>query len=207
MKKDVLVIMTGGTIDAEPYTDPAHPPKRATMLTHSMIPTTMEQMGFAQRCDFLPWRAKDSNDFTPEEMRDLAQIIRTSKARYVIVTHGTDAMADHSRDIMQRLQLPDSSLRSDHPSGATVPFVRGEWPSRDKVVVFTGAMVPLANGPRSDAYKNLHYICENMEGWKPGVRVVMHEKSFAPEGLKKNFATYTFEGNEIPDKPRREVWR
>lgn len=202
MKKDVLVIITGGTIDAEVYPDPAHPPKRATMLEHSMIPEVVTHMGHGGRCDFLPWHPKDSNEFTAEEMRDLSRIIRTSPAKYVIITHGTDAMADHSREIAQYLQSPDPSLRGDHPSAATVPFVRGEGPVRDKVVAFTGAMTPLANGPESDAYKNLQYIFEQMEGWRPGVRVVMHGKSFATEGLQKNFTTYTFEGRQIPDAQR-----
>lgn len=185
--KDTLVIMTGGTIDAEPYPDPKNPPTNASMLENSVIPSTIASMGHGDRCDFLKWVAKDSKDFTNEEMDALAEIIRTSHAKNIIVTHGTDAMPHHSRQIEGRLKNNISRHSKNKPV--------------DKKVIFTGAMVPIANGPESDGYKNLEYIFKRMDSWENGVRVVMHEKSFRPVGLSKDFSTYTFHGKEIPDQP------
>ncbi len=196
MQKDTLIIMTGGTIDAEAYPDPKHPPHNATMLTNSLIPGTLAEMGFDKRCDYLPWKAKDSKNFTTGEMRDLAKIIRTAQHRNIIITHGTDAMPEHSRKIATLLQKPEPDLRNDAGAGR---FIRGEGVVHDKTVVFTGAMMPLANGPMSDAYQNLAYIFKHMDDWQPGVRVVMHGASFEPFGLTKDFDSYTFKGRTIPE--------
>jgi L-asparaginase len=202
MRGDTLIIMTGGTIDAEAYPDPLNPPKDAAMLKTSLIPEVVWEMKGGSECDFLSWKAKDSKHFTREDMEDLAKIIRTSHARHIIITHGTDAMAEHSREISALLQRQDHTLRRDKPSGAHDRFIRGEHPATDKVVVFTGALMPLANGSESDAYKNLEYILRNIHRWPPGVRAVMHQTSFHPEGLSKNFITYRFEGREIAEAPR-----
>lgn len=200
--RDTLIIMTGGTIDAEPYHDPMKPPKNATMLAHSLIPGTVEHLGHGETCDYLSWRAKDSKHFTGQDLQDLAKIIRTSTARHIIITHGTDAMPENSRRIRDLLKAPDKTLRKDAAlrRGA---FVRGEAPACDKVVVFTGAMMPLANGPESDAYKNIEYILGHIRKWPEGVRVVMHGQSFDPEGLEKDFNTYTFRGTQLPDRAGR----
>ncbi|NBO19152.1 MAG: hypothetical protein EBV03_08015 [Proteobacteria bacterium] len=209
--KDTLVIMTGGTIDAEAYPDPANPPKDATMLDHSMIPMTVAQMNpkYDQRCDYLVWRAKDSKHFSDKDMMDLAKIIRTSRARNIIITHGTDAMPENSRTIRSLLARPDKDLRVDAGRKEGLlelqegGYVRGVMPGFDKRVIFTGAMMPLANGPESDAYKNLEYIFANMDGWKNGVRAVMHSKSFDVAGLEKDFTTYQFKGRVLPDGPAK----
>ena len=74
--------------------------------------------------------------------------------RNIIITHGTDAMAHHARQIEKMLSQRDTHLLDDvHAktySGAEVV--------RNKRVIFTGAMMPLANGSESDGYKNLAYI-------------------------------------------------
>lgn len=198
MNKDTLIIMTGGTIDAEAYADPAHPPKVAEMLPNSLIPMTVTQMGHGERCDTLSWRAKDSKHFTDEDMADLARIIRTSRAKNIIITHGTDAMPENSRRIRALLMEEDKKLREDAMAGPE-RFIRGEAPEFDKRVIFTGAMMPLANGQESDAYQNLEFIFDHMDSWKPGVRAVMHAKCFDPVGLAKDFDTFTFHGHLMDD--------
>lgn len=193
MRKDTLIIMTGGTIDAEAYPDPLHPPKDATMLPCSLIPAALANMGVAGRCSFLPWRAKDSKHVTDADIEDLARIIRTAEARTVIITHGTDAMAENGRRLKRCLERPDPALRDDAWAGCEA-HVRGGTPLRDKRVILTGALMPLANGAASDAHENLSYIFSHMDGWEAGMRVVMHGVSYAPEGLVKNLGTYRFQG-------------
>ena len=196
--QDTLIIMTGGTIDAEPYPDPNNPPKNAIPLENSVIPSTIASMGYGGRCDFFKWTAKDSKAFTSEEMDALAQIIRTSPAKNIIITHGTDAMPEHSRQILGRLSRVDTAVPNGH---VAIHGKRKNKADIDKRVIFTGAMMPIANGPESDGYKNLGYIFRNMDKWQAGVRVVMHEKSFDPVGLSKNFETFRFHGREIIYEP------
>ncbi|MBY0406529.1 MAG: asparaginase domain-containing protein, partial [Rickettsiales bacterium] len=107
MNKKTLVIMTGGTIDAEAYPDPLNPPKNAIMLEKSLIPMTLAEMGVDKDCDFLSWRAKDSKHFYERDMIDLAQIIRTAEADTIIITHGTDAMPDNAHSIHRLLRQHD----------------------------------------------------------------------------------------------------
>ncbi len=199
MAKDTLIIITGGTIDAEAYPDPKHPPKNATMLDKSLIPITVAGMKGGERCDCLEWKSRDSKDFLTADIRELAKIIRSSQAKNIIITHGTDAMPHHARQLESMLLKRDVHMLDD----AFAKAYSGAEAVRGKRVVFTGAMMPLANGKESDGYKNLEYIFTHMDSWQPGVRAVMHERSYKPEGLRKNMDTYVFEGTVIPDAPAR----
>lgn len=127
---DILVIMTGGTIDAEKYDQT---PDRVTPLEHSLIPSMVEQLGHADKCECFQWIMKDSQDFDKEEIGQLAEIIRRDERELFIVTHGTDAMVKNAK-------LLESFLEG---SGKTVFFV--------------GAMEPLRHGEKSDGPENLDY--------------------------------------------------
>jgi len=165
----ILVIMAGGTIDAEPYPDPKHPPVYSTTLKESLVPAAMKKLGY--ECRFVQWSMKDSKEIGAGELQELARLIRDSAEREIIVTHGTDRMPENSRALQELL-------------GGT-----------EKIIVVTGAMMPLSNGPESDGYANLDYAARHIGAWPPGVHVVMHAKHFSPIGLKKNYATLTFEGD------------
>ena len=126
---DILVIMTGGTIDAEPYDAT---PEFVTPLEQSLIPDLVRELGYADdMCDFFQWIMKDSQDFSEAEIRELAEIIRHDDRSQFIITHGTDAMIDNAA-LLEK-------------------FLEGSG----KTVFFVGAMEPLTHGPRSDGQKNL----------------------------------------------------
>lgn len=128
-KPPILVVMTGGTIDAEPYETT---PEFVTPLEKSLIPDMVAELGYEKDvCDFFQWMMKDSQAFTREEMHELASIIRADEREHFVITHGTDAM-------VQNAQLLDEFLQG---SGKTVFFV--------------GAMEPLTHGGRSDGPENL----------------------------------------------------
>ena len=167
--KDTLIIMTGGTIDAEAYPDPARPPKDAIPLKDSLVPGAIEELGYGEDCRFFQWMMKDSKAFTPAEIYAMSVFIKQRRAEHIIITHGTDRMAENSREL--------SRLMKD--SG--------------KVVAVTGSMLPLSNGRHSDGYDNLRYAIEHIESWPAGVHVVMHARKFDPSRLKKNFVTQQFE--------------
>ncbi len=132
-KQSILVIMTGGTIDAEPY---EATPDRVTPKDKSQIPALVDQLGLAESCDFFQWKMKDSQDFSEDEIQQLADIIRADERRYFIITHGTDAMVKNA-------QLLNEALKG---SGKTALFV--------------GAMQPLAHGAASDGPENMKLALE-----------------------------------------------
>lgn len=195
MKHDTLVILTGGTIDAEAYPDPKNPPPDATMLPESLVPKTLEELGHGARCEIKSWIIKDSKYFTPQELDQLADLIDKSGAKNIVITHGTDAMADNSRHVLQALRQREKNVPHTQ---------RGQCSLLDKRIMFTGAMIPLANGAVSDGRANLDYILSHMDDWAPGVRVVMGKQSFDPVGLEKDFKTYTFKGRLLNDQPSTE---
>jgi L-asparaginase/Glu-tRNA(Gln) amidotransferase subunit D len=84
--KDFLIIITGGTIDAMPYTaTPVH----IVPLMLSIVPRTVKQLGLDEHCHYLHWSMKDSKQFDDYELRTLAKVIAWSEANYVVITHGT----------------------------------------------------------------------------------------------------------------------
>lgn len=178
--KQYLFICTGGTLDAEEYTDPQHPPAHATMLEGSLatqeIRALMGARGLKEGYDFdiLEWRMKDSKDFTPDDLIELAGLIRTAPAQKIIITHGTDAMAPNARAVKRMLK--DSR----------------------KYAAFTGAMIPLANGRDSDGPGNL---CDAVKAVDRLARtrpqgdtcIVFGGKVFDPDHTDKNMAEKRFE--------------
>jgi len=167
--KDILFIMTGGTIDAEGYADPEHPPKNAIPLKDSLVPMAVEELGYAPDCRFFQWMMKDSKDFTEVEIYALSVFIRQRRASHIIVTHGTDRMAQTAGELQK--QLKDAQ----------------------KTIILTGSMLPLANGSASDAPANLRFAIETIEQLPPGVHVVMHERLFVPGRFQKNIKNWRFE--------------
>jgi L-asparaginase len=167
--RDILIIMTGGTIDAEAYPDPVRPPRYAIPLKDSIVPHVVEELGYEADCRFFQWMMKDSKDFSEMEIYALSVFIEQRRAQHIIVTHGTDRMPENARQLKTLLK------------------------GSGKTTVITGAMVPLANGKNSDGYDNLRYAIEHIESWPPGVHVVMHGQRFDPVRLKKNFSTRRME--------------
>lgn len=157
--------MTGGTIDACPYDVT---PRNITPLKESLVPQAVNSLGFDDKCNFIQFAMKDSKDFTDEDLLRLADIIQTSSADIIIVTHGTDNMPQNSRQISEVLK------------------------NTSKVVVFTGSMKPLSHGPTSDGYENLKVALTEHEALSAGVYVVMHGRWFNPHGLRKDLGTKTF---------------
>jgi L-asparaginase/Glu-tRNA(Gln) amidotransferase subunit D len=167
MQKPILIITTGGTIDAEPYADPAQPPVNVTLLPESAVPNAIEQLGLADLCVIEVGLAKDSKAYTEDDLRALAQEMDDAPQHWVIVTHGTDATPHNARFIKQYNR--DVSL------------------CESKTIIFTGAMLPLSMGPQSDGLKNLKCAVEEIQTLSPGVYVVGHGQVLEPlERLEKD---------------------
>ncbi len=162
MSERILLIRTGGTIDAIPYTDPQQPPEIVDTLksSESLIMQTVRELPDHQRVDEYIWGAwqenqfiKDSKLFTDDDMNALADIIKNDNHRMFVITHGTDAMVKNATMLQERLV------------------------GSNKIVAFVGAMIPLSmrKEHESDGVNSLGFSINNIANQKPGVYVVGHD--------------------------------
>lgn len=153
----VLVLTTGGTIGALAYPDPVHPPVFSEMPPPSrdfVREVVMKEFaGMGPRC--LAAEPRDSKNIDAAYRDTLAAMMRGADEQNILLTHGTDAILD-SADYFDRLQKG------------------GDLAGR--IIVLTGAMVPLANGPQSDGYRNLAFAMRQLqEGLRPGIYIVLSD--------------------------------
>lgn len=153
----VLVLTTGGTIDAEPYDQR---PVNVTPLAQSIIPEALDRLGVGQNCTVREVCRKDSKEVGEAELRDILAILRDAPERHILIVQGTDTMPHNARLFQTLLSAQDGLARH--------------------VVVFTGAMEPLSNGPHSDGWENLRVAVEKGAHYAPGVHIVMHGRRLDP---------------------------
>ncbi len=108
----------------------------------------------------------DSLEMTGEDRRLVVEHCRSCAEPRIVVTHGTDTMADTARALHE----------------AAIP----------KTIVLTGAMIPYAFGS-SDGLFNLGSALSFAQVLPPGVYVAMNGRVFAGDRVRKNRETGTFE--------------
>lgn len=179
LEQRILLIRTGGTIDAEAYPDPSNPPKYVDTLSaeKSLVMNTVAALPNGDLVDGFDWGyahaeqfVKDSQHFTEQDMNELADIIKHDSRRQFIITHGTDAMAKNASVLQQALQ------------------------GTDKTVVFVGAMVPLSMSAihTSDGVAALKYAVDSMHSLSAGVYLTARDSHtqrlgfFNPAQVEKN---------------------
>lgn len=163
MSSDILLIRTGGTIDAVPYEDPRNPPETVATLKgdQSLIAPALRLLGIDEAIDMHSWSSnledtfvKDSQEFTAHDIALLADIISRDEHKYIVITHGTDAMTVNAKRLQEALG------------------------SIDKTIIFTGAMVPLSmhQAHGSDGLEALAFACGKVQDPPSGVYVAAHDK-------------------------------
>jgi len=182
MTDRILLIRTGGTIDAESCADPRNPPPVVTTLKgeKSFVIRTVPTLPNHDLIDDFSWAGrqedrffKDSKEFTPQDLHSFAQIIKDHPHRYVVVTHGTDAMVKNASALQELLQ------------------------GTDKVVVFTGSIVPLSmqDMHESDGVAALRFAFERVSNQSPGVYIAGRDAHshrlafFDPSTVEKDWKT------------------
>ena len=170
--KKILVITTGGTIDAEPYEET---PIDITPLKETMIPKALDILGLSEQCAMYKFCMKDSKDISQSDLEHIASIIEQNTQNYdgFLITHGTDTMPENGRALKTLLNI-------------------------EKPVALVGAMEPLLNGKSatspedinnatSDGWKNLHYAATHIMVQDAGVYVAAQEQMMPVDNLAKNF--------------------
>lgn len=108
----------------------------------------------------------DSLEMTADDRALIAEHCLKSKEDKIIITHGTDTMAETAQLLNQKI--------------------------KDKTIVITGAMIPYKFGS-SDGLFNLGSALAFVQTLKHGVYVAMNGRYFHAENVRKNRETGVFE--------------
>ncbi len=111
----------------------------------------------------------DSLDLTDAVRADIVEAINRTPVNHIVVVHGTSTMAETAQYIAQHLK------------------------TIDKIVVLTGAMIPLKEFAMSDGGFNLGYAMAQAQNAPPGVYVAMNARLFKAGAVRKNTAAGRFE--------------
>lgn len=170
MDRRILLIRTGGTIDAAPYADPSHPPQLVDTLKgeDSLIINEMKQLPHYEQIDYHKWQVneetqlvKDSKLFTQADLAILAETVNQATQRQILITHGTDAMVTNASQVKALLQ------------------------DIDKTIIFVGSMVPLSMHQQhhSDAIAILTYALNNILSSDTGIYIAGYNAHTQQLGL------------------------
>lgn len=121
--KNIYAIITGGTIDKE-Y-EATH---GELHFKDSIIPKLVEQARFYGDITFEKPFLVDSLDMSSQQRQTLVNLVQSSQANHILITHGTDTLIETGLELL-KLNL-------------------------DKTIILTGAMVP-ARVSGSDALANV----------------------------------------------------
>uniref|UniRef100_I2Q3M5 L-asparaginase/GlutRNAGln amidotransferase subunit D n=1 Tax=Desulfovibrio sp. U5L TaxID=596152 RepID=I2Q3M5_9BACT len=156
----IAIFSMGGTIDKVYFDDLSDytvgEPQVGPILSAANVDLDFEVIEVAR---------KDSLYVTDEERYTLRDRIAADPRHLVLVTHGTDTMAETARVL---LGLPE------------------------KVIVLTGAMSP-ARFAASDATFNVGCAVGAVQSLPAGVYIAMNGRVFAAEAVRKNRAKGRFE--------------
>lgn len=108
----------------------------------------------------------DSLEMTDSHREIILKKCQNSKEDKIIITHGTDTMAETARYLGERIQ--------------------------DRVIVLTGALIPYAFGS-SDGFFNLGSAIAYVQVLPKGVYIAMNGKFFVYDNVRKNKSTGNFE--------------
>ena len=160
MIERLLIITTGGTIDKIYFDD-----KSDYQVGEPQISQILHAMNVAFQFEVNALMRKDSLHLGPEDRQLIRDAVIKSKARHVLITHGTDTMVETSR-VLQGLE------------GCTI--------------VLTGALNP-ARFRDSDAVFNIGCAVGAVQCLPAGVYIAMNGRVWDPGSVRKNPDANRFE--------------
>ena len=159
----VRIFITGGTFDKE-YNELTGQLYFTDTHLHDLL-----QMG---RCrvpvEIRTLMMIDSLEMTEEDRELIVYQCNHCEEDHIVITHGTDTMAETAAVLAQNLQ------------------------ATDKTIVLTGAMIPIKFGS-SDGLFNLGSALAFAQSLSPGVYVAMNGRYFHWDNVRKNKETGVFE--------------
>jgi len=179
MIKDLQLIITGGTIDKEwdPFIE-LSPPKTKTKVILRSRSGIKPYLDRVIQPDFPIYEnvvsLVDSSDITDEIRQKIVAGIKSTKSENIIVSHGTDSLADFGKWLYKHI-------------GTDKEFVKS-----GKKVICLGGFYPLVGGVPSDAPFNVGFAIGMMEHIKPGVYIAMNSRVFVANECEKDFEKAKF---------------
>jgi L-asparaginase len=161
--KNILFILTGGTIDAKTTGQ-----ERDEILEISAIPEYLGALHIGQKIRFFQFCKKDSRDVNEFDRLGILSEIQTSDEEIIIVTHGTFTLVDTAKYLKQKL------------TGVK------------KVIILLGSMIPLKGFENSDAPFNLGFALGKAESLSYGVYILMNSRVFDPDEAVKDLEKNLF---------------
>jgi len=166
MSKTIRLFVTGGTFDKE------YDERNGTLYFKDSHLRDMLNLG---RCrlnvEIRTLMMIDSLEMDAEDRAAILGQCRKSPQKRIVITHGTDTLAETARLLGEHLQDPDF---------------------KDKTIVITGAMIPYAFGS-SDGLFNLGSALAFVQSLAPGVYVAMNGRWFHWDNVRKNRDRGVFE--------------
>jgi L-asparaginase len=161
VSQPIRVFITGGTFDKEYDELSGRLYFRDTHL-HEMLSRGRCRLDVSVRTLMMI----DSLEMTDADRRLIVENCQNCTEGHIVVTHGTDTMADTGR------ALHEAAI--------------------GKTIVLTGAMIPYAFGS-SDGLFNLGSALSFAQVLPPGVYIAMNGRFFAGDRVRKNRQTGVFE--------------
>ena len=162
----IRIFITGGTFDKEYneltgqlYFKDSHLPEMLE-LGRNLVPVEIRTLMMV-----------DSLEMSDDDRSLIAEHCIKSPEDKIIITHGTDTMAETAKVIANKI--------------------------KNKTIVLTGAMVPYKFGS-SDGLFNLGSAMAFVQTLSPGVYVVMNGRYFNANNVRKNRETGEFEEIQKP---------
>ena len=163
-KEKIEIIITGGTIDSSwnGIKD------TAVVNAHSIIPDYFQKLIIYPKIKFTEICMKDSREINRRDLSNILEATEKSKAKKILITHGTYTMPD------------------------TAKFLEANLRRKDQTIVFTGSMVPLEGVYPTDAGFNLGFAISKVQDLKPGFYICMNGDTFNPQEVAKNLGEGKF---------------
>ena len=175
---DLQILTAGGTID-KLYFDA----RSEYEVGEPQIEQILREAGVTLDYDVEGVLQKDSLDLTDADRRRLAERTARTEAPQVLITHGTDTMAQTARSLAE-------ALPPEEKSGAA---------ASGKTVVLVGSLSP-ARFKSSDAVFNIGFAAAAVQTLAPGVYIAMNGQVFSAGAVRKNHDANRFERADAPEE-------
>lgn len=177
--KTYLLITLGGTIDSAPYPEEdGQYPKNATPTgenrAYQALKDIFERKAKGCVLEHISLADLDSKDIYEPHQDHIFALVNNADYERIIITMGTDRMSETACDLLSRA------------------------PNLKCPVIFTGAIWPLANGEKSDGWKNLEQAALDKSNLKPAVYIAMGNVFGYANNISKDFENKKFIDHGAP---------
>ena len=162
----IRILITGGTFDKE-YNEL----NGYLYFKDTHLPEMLRTARTNLQINYRTLMMMDSLEMTDTDREVIANNCRVVEEKKIVITHGTDTMADTARYLAERI--------------------------KDKTIILTGAMIPIVFGS-SDGLFNLGAALAFAQSLPPGVYIAMNGKLFNWDNVHKNREKGIFEEVKAP---------